>query len=208
MKDALLNYSKKALAQSNNNSPSQYENVAPELIEEFKRNFIVPRTTKTNLEPFRDRFGFELPDDIKDYINLFWHPYISGMYDCYKQNEQGGYYKFDEGPILFSVLKHIGETDDDVLFQKYGVYDLTAEFYEDYEECASEDSAPPDILTKAKEFICIGWTGYAAHAVLYKIATGEIYLESWRADKVADDKPIAASLTELINKIYFPKINI
>ncbi|MBQ8961418.1 MAG: hypothetical protein IJ071_09470, partial [Ruminococcus sp.] len=83
-----------------------------------------------------------------------------------------------------------------VLFQKYGVYDLTSELYEDYEECS-----------EVKEYISIGWTGYAAHAVLYKIATREIYLQSWRGDKVADDKPIANSLSELINKIYFPKID-
>lgn len=174
----------------------QYEGVVPELIAEIQKRFLVPRTAQTNFAPFREKFGFELPDDIKDYINLFWHPHIAGAFDCYKQDEKGGYYKFDEGPVLFSVLKHIGETDDDVLFQKYGVYDLTAELYEDYEEC-------PEV----REYISIGWTGYAAHAVLYKTATGEIYLQSWREDRVADDKPIAGSLSELINKIYFPEIS-
>lgn len=94
------------------------------------------------------------------------------------------------------MLRHIGETEDDVLFQKYGVYDLTVQLYEDYEE-----------NSEVKEYISIGWTGYAAHAVLYKIATGEIHLQSWREDRVADDEPIAGSLSELINKIYFPKIN-
>ena len=33
--------------------------------------------------------------------------------------------------------------------------------------------------------------------------TGEIYLESSKADSVADDKPITGSLSELINKLYF-----
>ena len=196
MRETLLNYSKKAIAHSAYNSSRQYEGVVPELVAEIQKSSLVPRTTHTDFAPFRDKFGFELPDDVKDYINLFWHPCISGAYDCYKQNEEGGYYKFDEGPVLFSVLKHIGETDDDVLFQKYGVYDLTAELYEDYEECG-----------EVREYISIGWTGYAAHAVLYKIATGEIYLQSWREDKVADDRPIASSLSELINKIYFPVIN-
>lgn len=196
MKDALLNYCKKTIVNSVQNGFRQFDGVVPELKNEIQKSFLVPRTTRTNLAPFREKFGFELPDDIKDYINLFWHPYIAGAYDCYKQNEQGGYYKFDEGPVLFSVMKHIGETDDDVLFQEYGVYALTAELYEDYEECS-----------EVKEYICIGWTGYAAHAVLYKIASGEIYLQSWREGKVADDKPIAGSLSELINKIYFPTIN-
>ena len=196
MKEALVNYSKRVIANSAYDSLREFEGVVPELVTEIQKNILVPRTTQTNLEPFRERFGFELPDDIKDYINLFWHPHIAGTYDCFKQKEEGGYYKFDEGPIIFSVMKHIGETDDDVLFQKYGVYDLTSELYEDYEECS-----------EVKEYISIGWTGYAAHAVLYKIATGEIYLESWREDRVADDRPIASSLSELINKIYFQKIN-
>lgn len=191
-----MNYRKKAIAHSACNSARQFEGVVPELIAEIQKNILVPRTAQTNFAPFRERFGFELPDDIKDYINLFWHPYISGAYDCYKQNEEGGYYQFDEGPVLFSVLKHIGESDDDVLLHKYGVYDLTAELYDDYEECS-----------EVKEYISIGWTGYAAHAVLYRIATGEIYLQSWREDRVADDKPIAGSFAELINGIYFPVIN-
>lgn len=37
------------------------------------------------------------------------------------------------------------------------------------------------------------------------IDTGEIYLESLIEDRVADDKPIASSLAELINKLYFLK---
>ena len=153
-----------------------------------------------NLELAEHLIVRELPDDIKDYINLYWHSYIEGAYDCYKQDENGEYYKFDEGPILFPVLKHNHETDDDVLFQKNGVYNLTEQLYEN---CKKEHPGCYDITDEVKEYICIGWTGYAAHAVLYKIATGEIYLESWREDRLADDKPIAGSLSELINNIYF-----
>ena len=200
MKDALINYSKKAMARPIYYNPGEYEGVVSELKTEFQRSIFVPRTTKTNFEPFRSRFGFELPDDIKSYINLYWHSYIEGAYDCYKQDENGEYYKFDEGPILFPVLKHNHETDDDVLFQKNGVYDLTEQLYEN---CKKEHPGCDDITEELKEYICIGWTGYAAHAVLYKIATGEIYLESWREDRLADDKPIAGSLSELINNIYF-----
>ena len=188
------------MARPNYYNPGKYEGVVSELKTEFQRSILVPRTTKTNLEPFRSTFGFELPDDIKDYINLYWHSYIEGAYDCYKQDENGEYYKFDEGQILFPVLKHNRETDDDVLFQKNGVYDLTEQLYKN---CKKEHYCCEDITKKVKEYICIGWTGYAAHAVLYKIATGEIYLESWREDRLADDKPIAGSLSELINNIYF-----
>ena len=203
MKNALLTYSHKAMARPGFFNPCEYEGVPDEMTALFKHHFLIPRTTKTNLAPFREKFGFDLPDDIADYINLYWHSYICGAYDCMKQSENGSYYPFDEGPILFSVLKHTGETDDDVLFQKYGVCALTEEFYQDWEEHAEENPSEAHLLQEAKQFICIGWTGYAAHSILYQRATGEIYLESWRPDKVADDKPIAASLSALISGIYF-----
>ena len=92
--------------------------------------FLVPRTAKTDTVPFRERFGFRLPDDIADYINLFWHTSIYGAYDCFKQIENGdGYYKFDEELVLFPVLKHNGGSDDDVLFQESGVSSLCFPVY-------------------------------------------------------------------------------
>ena len=203
IKEALIEYSNKIMSHLGFFKPYEYKDVPAEMIAGFQRNYLIPRTTLTDLEPFRERFGYELPQDIKDYINLYWHSYISGAYDCYKQGKEGGYYKFDEGPILFSVLKHEGETDNDVLFHKYGIYELTAEFYDDYDDEAEYEPVSAELAKEARKYICIGWTGYAAHAVLYKISTGEIYLQSWREDKVADDKPIAGSLAELISKIYF-----
>ena len=64
MKDALVNYSKKAIAQLDYHNPRAYEGVVPKLITEIQKSFLVPRTTKTNLESFRERFGFDLPDDM------------------------------------------------------------------------------------------------------------------------------------------------
>ena len=206
MKNALISYSKKAMEQPDffNRCQSQFEDVIPELITEIKKSFLISRTTKTNLKPFFERFGIELPDDIKDYINLFWHTSVFGVFDCDKQNENGGYYKFDEGLVLFPVLKYNGKTDDDVLLQENGVYALTEELYEDFEE---EEGVPfhNDLVNIVKDYICIGWTEYSAYKILYKISTGEIYLESLIEDRVADDKPIASSLAELINKLYFLK---
>ena len=76
--------------------------------------------------------------------------------------------------------------------------------YEDFEE---EEGVPfhTDLVNIVKDYICIGWTEYSAYKILYKISTGEIYLESLIEDRVADDKPIASSLAELINKLYFLK---
>ena len=109
MKNALLTYSQKAMARRSFFNPREYEGVPDEMTALFEQHFLIPRTTKTNLAPFREKFGFDLPDDIADYINLYWHSYICGAYDCMKQSEDGSYYPFDEGPILFSVLKHTGE---------------------------------------------------------------------------------------------------
>lgn len=205
MIDAMMNFSKKAMERPDFFIRCQrdLEDAVPELVTEVKKKFLVPRTAKTDTKPFRERFDIELPDDINDYISLFWHTSIYGAYDCYKQKESGdGYYKFDEGLVLFPVLKHKGESDDNVLFQKNGVYELTEELYEDYEE--DEDAHFHDILAKeVKNYICIGWTEYSAFKILYKVPTGEIYLESMAENKVADDKPIAGSLYELINKLYF-----
>ena len=201
MENSLMSYSKKAGEQPDFFIRCQrdLEYAVPELIAEIDEKFLVPRTTKTDTEPFRERFGVGLPDDIADYINLFWHTSIYGAYDCYKQKDSGdGYYKFDEGLILFPVLKHDGESDDDVLFQEYSVFKLTEELYEDYEE--NDDS---DLVREVKDYICIGWTEYSAFKILYNLSTGEIYLESNIEDKVADDKPIASSLSELISKLYF-----
>lgn len=201
LKKALMSYSKKATEQPDFfiRCQSDLEDAVPELVAEIKEKFLVPRTAKTDTEPFRERFGFRLPDDIADYINLFWHTSIYGAYDCFKQIENGdGYYKFDEGLVLFPVLKHNGGLDDDVLFQESGVFRLTEELYEDYEE----DDAP-DLVREVKDYICIGWTEYSAFKILYKVSTGEVYLESSMADRVADDKPIAGSLCELIGRLYF-----
>ena len=86
-----------------------------------------------------------------------------------------------------------GETDDDVLFQENGVYRLTEELYEDY----------ADSVKDVGDYICIGWTEHSAYKILYQVSTGEIYLESSTESSVADEKPIAASLPELINRLYF-----
>ena len=104
MKEALLNYRQKALKLGQFWMPDEFHDVIPEMAEELKRNFLIPRTTKTDFSPFRDRFGYELPDEIKEYMSLYWHSYVTGVYDCMQQNETG-YYKFDDSIVLFSVMK-------------------------------------------------------------------------------------------------------
>ena len=196
MKNALLHFSRKATEQPDYliRCQSDFADAVPELTAEIKQKFLVSRTAKTDFAPFCARFGIELPDDIKAYINLYWHASVYGVYDCCKQNEAGdGSYQFDEGLVLFPVIRRIGETDDDVLFHENGVYRLTEELYEDY----------ADSVKDVGDYICIGWTEHSAYKILYQVSTGEIYLESSTEGSVTDEKPIAASLPELINRLYF-----
>ncbi len=58
MKDALLNYCKKAIVNSVQNGFRQFDGVVPELKNEIQKSFLVPRTIRTNLAPFREKFGF------------------------------------------------------------------------------------------------------------------------------------------------------
>lgn len=204
MKNALRDYGKRALEGSDFRvrCQSDFENGVPELIAEVQKKFLVPRNSKTAFEPFWEKFGIELPDDVKEYINLYWHACVYGACNCDKQKENGeGYYKFDEGLVLFPVLKHNGETDDNILFQEQGVYELTKEFREDYEEDVEDSQG--ELAAKVKDYICVGWTEYSAYKILYKVSTGEIYLQNSSEEKVVDDKPIANSLAELIHKLYF-----
>lgn len=40
--------------------------------------FLVKRKDETDLSVFEEKYGYTLPTEINDYINLFWHPCIRG----------------------------------------------------------------------------------------------------------------------------------
>lgn len=206
MKEALLNYREKTLKRGQFWLRDDFLDVIPEMQEEFKRNFLIPRTTKTDFSPFRDRFGYELPDEIKEYMSLYWHPCVDGAYDCMQQNEKG-YYKFDDSIVLFSVMKNNNESDDDVLFHKYGIIDLTEEWLKSCKEDAESQPELAEFAKEAIDYIPIGWSSYYAYDILFRRSTKKIYLGADSADRFVCEEPIANSLPELINGLYFYDTN-
>ena len=144
----------------------------------FNNHGIVPivKTEETDVSLFEKEFGYPLPNEIAKYINIFWHPFISG-------------YLFDsESIVLFSVLKKEGDSCNDVLFYKNGLMDLAKNWAE---------------VGNIKNYVPIGWLGYSGTYVLYEVDTGKIFLEDRNADVdgVIEDKPIANSIGELINNL-------
>lgn len=134
------------------------------------------RTDKTDISLFKKEFGFQLPDDIAKYINIFWHPSIYG-------------YLFDsECIVLFSVLKKEGDSCDEVLFYKNGLMEMARNW---------------DEVGDINKYIPIGWLSYSGTFVLYEISTGEIFLEDREADVdgLIEEKPIAESMSKLIENL-------
>lgn len=202
MREALLGYREKALKCRRFWMPHDFDDVEPEMAEQFKRNFLISRTAAMDLSPFVERFGYELPDEIKEYMSLYLHPHIAGCYDCMQENEKGQY-KFDDSLVLFAVMKHKGESDDDILFQKYGIIDMTEEWLGMCREEAENDPALEEYLHEAEDHIPIGWSYYYGFEILFCRSTKEIYLAADRSDRFVCERPIARSLSELINGMYF-----
>lgn len=162
--------------------PNYYENEdLSEISDEIKSKFgkgIIPieREDETDISLFEKEFGYKLPDEIVDYINIFWHPYISG-YLC-----------VPECIVLFPVLKKEGDSSDDILFYENGLITMSKEWAE---------------IGDVQKYIPIGWLGYSGGHVLYEVKTGKIFLEDMDADVDGriENKPIINSLKELINNM-------
>ena len=202
MKQALLNYREKTLKRGQFWLRDDFKDVIPEMAEEFKRNFLIQRTTVTDFSPFRERFGYELPDEIKEYISLYWHPCVDGVYDCMQQSEKG-YHKFDDSIVLFSVMKKNNESDNDILFQKYGIIYLTENWLKSCKEDAEYEPQLEKYAEEAADYIPIGWSSYYAYEILFRRSTKKIHIEAYDGDRFVSEEPIAESLPDLINGMYF-----
>lgn len=112
--------------------------------------------------------------EIDDYINLFWHPCISG------------YCNTKESIVLFSVLKKEGDSSDEILFYENSLISMAKNW---------------EKMGDIKKFIPIGWLGYSGGYVLYEVSSHNIFLENMDIDGEVEDKPIANSLKELINNM-------
>lgn len=160
--------------------PDYYENedfheISDEIKGRFRKGIIpIERKTETDVLLFAKEFGYSLPEEIAEYINIFWHPWISG-YGC-----------DPECIVLFSVLKKQGDSDDDILYYINSLIPLAKEWAEN-----------GDIHC----YIPIGWLGYSGSYVLYETQTGKIFLEDRDVEGKVEDKPIANSLRDLIMKL-------
>lgn len=158
--------------------PNFYDNenfdlICNEIKQKFdKRVFLVERKEKTDLTIFEKEFGYKMPTEIEEYINVFWHPCISG------------YCNTEEAIVLFSVLKNEGDSSDDILFYKNSLFTMCKEW---------------ERIGDIKKLIPIGWLGYSGGYVLYEISSHDIFVENMDIDGEVEDKPIAHSLKELIN---------
>lgn len=182
MEEAILSYAAKAKNNPNFCDSEDLRKVNLNIRKQMERGeYFVRRTSKTDFKIFEDTFGYKLPSDIGDLINLFWHPYIYGFYK---------YDKIGECIILFSCHQHKTETDDDILRQKYGIIDLGIEW---------RDLCGGDIT----QYLPIGWTNYSGRSILYELSTGRIFCEHLDNEGEPEKEPIADSLKELITGLSF-----
>ena len=175
MRETIQNYFEKTKQYPDYYSNEDFSTICDDIKKEIDAGvFLVKRRDETDLSVFEEKYGYALPTEINDYINLFWHPCIRG------------YYNTKESIVLFSVLKKEGDSGDDILFYKNSLISMA----EDWKE-----------IGNIKKFIPIGWIGYFGGYILYEVSSHNIFLENMVIDGEVEDKPIANSLKELINNM-------
>ena len=175
MKTAIHNYFQKLKSYPNYFANEDFSKICNEIKRELDAGvFLVERMKETDISIFEKEFGYQLPIEIERYINLFWHPCISG------------YCKTEEAIVLFSVLKKTGDLVDDILFYKNSLITMSKEW---------------EKFGDIQKFIPIGWLSYSGRYVLYEVSSNYIFLENIDIDGEVEDKPIANSLKELINSM-------
>lgn len=178
MKETIIKYAERASKIPNWWSSSEVGDFNEQLKKLYidKRIYFIPRNTKTDFSKFENELGYQMPFDIREYINLFWHPYIKG------------FYKIDECIILFSVIKYDNESCDDVLYHENGIIKLADEWRSVFGG-------------NTQKFLPIGWLDYTGRYLLYEINTGKIYTEKFDCEGMPSDQPLADSLKELIENL-------
>lgn len=179
MQEAILNYAIKAKNNPNYCSLTDFESMHPYIKRQCENGeYFTRRNTLTDFKIFENIFGYKLPKDIGDLINLYWHPYIYG------------FYKLSECIVLFSCHKHKTENDADIMKQKDGIIDLGINWRDVYAGDISQ-------------YLPIGWKGYSGSYILYELSTGRIFEEDFDNDGKPAEEPFANSLKELIQGLSF-----
>ena len=142
----------------------------------------IKRRCKTDTSVFKQEFGFDLPQDIEDYINIYWHGFLIGAYTEPKDSVLSS-----DDAVLFPIVKLSGETEKDVLYRKYDGFMWRAKYW-------SENAD----ITK---YIPVGYTLYYDYHILYEVSSGKIFTEDEDVDFQPSKQPVADSLAEFITKI-------
>ena len=104
MKMAIQNYFERVKEHPDYYANEDFSKVSTEFKNKIDNDeFLIERRDQTDLSVFEKEFGYKLPSEIEEYINLFWHPYISGCYNT------------KEAIVLFSVLKEEGDSVDNII---------------------------------------------------------------------------------------------
>ena len=81
--------------------------------------------------------------------------------------------------------------------------DLTEDWLKSSKEDAEDEPQLAKYAEEAFDYIPIGWSGYYAYDILFRRSTKKIHLSADSANRFVTEEPIANSLPELINGLYF-----
>ena len=113
MRETIQNYFEKTKQYPNYYSNEDFSIICDDIKKEIDAGvFFVKRKDETDLSVFEEKYGYTLPTEINDYINLFWHPCIRG------------YCNTKESIVLFSVLKKEGDNYFDTLIKLREYYSM------------------------------------------------------------------------------------
>lgn len=119
MRRAIQNYFEKTKQYPNYFTNEDFSNICDDIKKEIDKGvFLIKRKYETDLSVFEEKYGYTLPTEISDYINLFWHHCISG------------YCNTKESIVLFSVLKKEGDSSDEILFYENSLISMAKDWEE------------------------------------------------------------------------------
>lgn len=117
MRETIQNYFEKTKQYPNYFTNEDFSNICDDIKKEIDKGvFLIKRKDETDLSVFEEKYGYTLPTEISDYINLFWHPCIRG------------YCNTKESIVLFSVLKKEGDSSDEILFYENSLISMAKDW--------------------------------------------------------------------------------
>ena len=123
-----------------------------------EQNIVTPKNKVFDRSAFKEHFGFDLPQEIAEYLGLLSHDYVYGW--VRKMCKYS-----DESIILYNTTKDDNENLKELIRH-------TDMIHEDYPE--------------TQDMVYIGWTGYSGSYIMYDSKTRKIYFEGLLSCAIAD----------------------